>query len=205
MLLVSGVSQNCRSITYKYSSRNVIQNAYSVIYIGILRNMPEYISKIHVYYGCIDPEYYMYIGTLFENICSIIYYEIGTSKYIYITNERFCNVSFWISNSVLCQWVCTDELHFNDLVADRIKGVSPWWKRVMWEYKNYGVHKTIATHTLQAQTKTLLLLSSLESGILNPKSLIPNQSNVRTPNFNPFFLNVRRQRLKGKAYFLFCC
>lgn len=69
-------------------------------------------------------------------------------------------------------WVCTDELHFNDLVADRIKGVSPWWKRVMWEYKNYGVHKTIATHTLQAQTKTLLLLSSLESGILNPKSLI---------------------------------
>ena len=88
-------------------------------------------------------------------------------------------------------WVCTDELHFNDLVADRIKGVSPWWKRVMWEYKNYGVHKTIATHTLQAQTKTLLLLSSLESGILNPKSLIPNQSNVRTPNFTPFVLDGR--------------
>ncbi|KAG5084709.1 hypothetical protein JHK82_052106 [Glycine max] len=92
----------------------------------------------------------------------------------------------------------------------RIKGVRPWWRRVMWEYKNNGVHKTIFLVLLQHVRYTntalnpgpnqdvVLLLSSPES-IRNPKPLIPNQSQVRIPNFNLFFLNVRRERVKVKG------
>lgn len=82
----------------------------------------------------------------------------------------------------------------------------------MWEYKNNGVHKTIFLVLLQHVRYTntalnpgpnqdvVLLLSSPES-IRNPKPLIPNQSQVRIPNFNLFFLNVRRERVKVKVCF----